>query len=142
VIDAELINRKLVLISQDLEALAQFAQMPLDDYLGQDVNEAAAERYLERMIGRMIDINFHILVESGKAPPPDYFHSFLRLSDLGIYEHDFAERIAKAAGLRNRIAHGYEEIDARFVYQAIKQAREDVPVYIKSIMNYLDTRRL
>lgn len=136
-IDAELINRKLVLIGQDLDELAALAGLPKSEYLGNRINEAAAERYLERMIGRMIDVNFHLLVESGQAPPPDYYQSFMKLVELGVYDHEFAERIARSAGLRNRIAHEYDEIDAEQVYGAVKAAGEDVPLYIKSVQNYL-----
>lgn len=136
-IDAELINRKLVLIGQDLEELASLSRKSKSDYLGDRINEAAAERYLERMIGRMIDINFHVLVESGKAPPPDYYQSFVKLAELGVYEHEFAERIARAAGLRSRIAHEYDEIDADLVYEAIIAAGKDVPEYIQTIQAFL-----
>ena len=91
-IDRYLINRKLVLIGQDLEELALLSRLSRVDYLGKRLNEAAAERYLERMIGRMTDINFHLLVESGQAPPPDYYQSFIKLAELRVYDHDFAEK--------------------------------------------------
>ena len=136
-IDEDLINRKLVLIGQDLEELAPLARLSRKDYLAERLNEAAAERYLERMIGRMIDVNFHILVESGQAPPPDYYQSFMRLADLGVYDHDFAQKIARAAGLRNRIAHEYDEIDATLVYDALNSALGDIPAYIAKIKAFV-----
>ncbi len=132
-IDRELINRKLVLIGQDLREIASLAGLSKEEYLGGAINQAAAERYLERMIGRMIDINFHLLVESGQAPPPDYFQSFIDLADLGVYKHEFASRIAKSAGLRNRIVHEYDEIDASQVYGAIKAASKDIPEYMRHV---------
>ncbi|MEW5983443.1 MAG: hypothetical protein AB1806_13900 [Acidobacteriota bacterium] len=54
----------------------------------------AAERCLERAIGRMIDINFHVITESDQPPPPDYYQSFLQLTSLGVYSVDFGYRIA------------------------------------------------
>ena len=53
-------------------------------------DETLAERYLERMIGRMIDVNYHLLTESGEAPPRDYFDSFTALSRIGALPPDFA----------------------------------------------------
>jgi hypothetical protein len=70
VIDSELVTRKCVLIIRDLEALRTLATRDRDAYLASNLDEAAAERYLERMIGPMIDINYHLLVEPGQAPPP------------------------------------------------------------------------
>ena len=137
-IDEELVNRKLLLIGQDLESLTPLASKSKSDYLGNPVFEAAAERYFERMIGRMIDINFHLLVESGQAPPPDYYLSFIRLVEMGVYDREFAEKIARSAGLRNRIAHEYDEIDANQVYEAIASAGSDIPQYIRFIKEFLE----
>jgi len=136
-IDIELINRKLVLIGSDLDELAQLSVKPESEYLENHMYEAAAERYLERMIGRMIDINFHILVESGQAPPSDYYLSFIRLAELGIYDPEFAQTIAASAGLRNRIAHEYDEIDPMRIYAAINSAITDLPKYIRAIEEFL-----
>ncbi|MGI8672856.1 MAG: DUF86 domain-containing protein [Luteitalea sp.] len=37
--------------------------------------------------------------------------SFVRLAELGIVDPAFAKRIARSAGLRNRLVHDYEGID-------------------------------
>ena len=42
---------------------------PVAEYLASATDEVLAERYLERIIGRMIDINYHVLTESGQPPP-------------------------------------------------------------------------
>ena len=39
--------------------------------------------------------------------------SFTRLAELGVLDAEFARRIARAAGLRNRLVHEYEDIDPR-----------------------------
>ena len=68
-------------------------------------HQAVVERYLERTIGRMIDVNFHLITGAGHAPPTDYHASFVKLADLGVLESDFARQVARAAGLRNRLVH-------------------------------------
>jgi len=68
------------------------------------------------MIGRMIDINYHLIIETGHPPPPDYHASFSRLGDLKILEPELARRIARCAGLRNRLVHEYDEIDPQKVF--------------------------
>jgi hypothetical protein len=69
-IDAELVTRKILLVVRDLDALRPIAAKARDAYLSSELNEAAAERYLERLIGRMIDVNYHLLTESGQPPRP------------------------------------------------------------------------
>jgi hypothetical protein len=56
-VNRELVERKVSLILQDLEKLRELAQLDLSDYLADFKNEAVAERFLERIIGRMIDVN-------------------------------------------------------------------------------------
>jgi uncharacterized protein YutE (UPF0331/DUF86 family) len=138
VIDRELVIRKMVLIAGDLDRLARIAARPLTDYLASDTDELVVERMLERMIGRMIDINYHLLVETGEPPPADYYESFVKLGRLGVLDRDFAIRIASCAGLRNRIAHEYDEIEPEKVYEALRAALTDIPRYLGRVRDSLD----
>lgn len=132
-IDPELVTRKALLIVRDLQALGNLAAMSREDFLAGDVEETLAERYLERVIGRMIDINYHLVTEAGLAPPSDYFQSFTQLARIGALTSDFARRIAACAGLRNRLIHEYDEIDADRIYEAVRTAVQDVPEYLRSV---------
>ncbi|OGK75859.1 MAG: hypothetical protein A2X51_11655 [Candidatus Rokubacteria bacterium GWC2_70_24] len=136
-IDRELVTRKMVLIAADLSTLEAVARKDRASYLASPTDELVAERLLERMIGRMIDINFHVITEAGQPPPADYYESFIRLSRLGALDHEFATRIAGCAGLRNRIVHEYDEIDPARVHEALQSAVEDIPAYLRRINEYL-----
>jgi uncharacterized protein YutE (UPF0331/DUF86 family) len=139
-IDAELVNRKLLLIAKDVEALERLAALTLDAFLGASTNAVLAERYVERAVGRMIDVNYHLLTESEQAPPPDYFQSFLQLAALGVYSLEFARRIASAAGLRNRIAHEYDDVDPQKLHTALQRAVRDVPEYVGHVQAWVEGR--
>ena len=132
-IDTELVTRKILLITRDVEALQGLAVMTPEAFLGASTNAVLAERYIERAVGRMIDINYHMLTESGQAPPPDYYQSFMQLAALGVYPAEFARRVAACAGLRNRIAHEYDEIDPQKLFEAVRQAVHDVPEYLRRL---------
>ena len=69
VIDAALVGRKALLITRDLADLARLAQKPLTEYLTDPRDELVAERLLERIIGRMIDVNYHLLIETDHHLP-------------------------------------------------------------------------
>ncbi len=140
-IDAELVTRKMLLITRDLAALESVARKDLPAYLASPTDEVVAERYLERVIGRMIDINYHLLTEAGHPPPADYYDSFVELGRLGILDHDFAGRIAACAGLRNRIVHEYNELDPRKVHEALQAALHDIPVYLRRVDEHVARAR-
>ncbi len=136
-IDRELITRKMVLITADLRALGPLAERPLDAYLASPTDEVVAERYLERIIGRMIDINYHLLTEGGQPPPRDYFESFTLLARIGVLPAPFAKKIAARAGLRDRLVHEYDEIDPERVYAGLQAAMQDVPQYLRVVGEHL-----
>jgi uncharacterized protein YutE (UPF0331/DUF86 family) len=133
VIDKELVTRKVLLVTEDLPALGPLAAKPVAEYLASATHEVLAERYLERIIGRMIDVNYHVLTESGQPPPPDYYQSFTALATIGMLDHAFAKRIAACAGLRNRITHEYEAIDPARVHEALQSAVRDIPEYLRRL---------
>jgi uncharacterized protein YutE (UPF0331/DUF86 family) len=138
VIDPELVTRKLVLIAEDLPAIEKLARQGLEEYQASPTSEVLAERYLERAIGRMIDVNYHLLTESGEPPPRDYFQSFVALGRLGVLDPGVARRIAACAGLRNRLVHEYDELDPEKVHQALQTAVVDLPLYVEAVRRFLD----
>jgi uncharacterized protein YutE (UPF0331/DUF86 family) len=46
---------------------------------------------------------------------------------------DLAQTLAPAAGLRNRLAHEYNEIDHGMVYDALAGALTTVPRYLEAV---------
>jgi len=137
-IDRQLITRKMSLILEDLAAMTRLSHLSREQYLKDSINEALAERYLERAIGRMIDVNFHLVTESGHAPPKDYHESFMLLGTLGVMTADLAKEMAMAAGLRNRIVHEYDDIDPERVYEALPLAVRRIPLYLDHIQRFVE----
>ena len=136
-IDSALVDRKALLITRDLADLAPLARKPLPDYLATPIDELVAERLLERIVGRMIDINYHLLTETGHPPPADYYASFTQLATLGVYDAEFGRRIAACTGLRNRIVHEYDEVDPQRVHEALATALRDVATYLRAVEDYV-----
>lgn len=132
-VDAALVTRKLLLIGGDLDPLRSIHGRGLDSYLSSRMDQAVVERLLERMVTRMIDVNYHLITAAGHPPPSDYHASFQQLGGLGVLEPGFATRIARAAGLRNRLVHDYDDLDQRLLFGALQEALEDVPAYVAAV---------
>lgn len=137
-IDRDLVTRKMLLITRDLRALTPYAQKPVETYLASEIDEVVVERRLERIIGRMIDINYHLITQAGDPPPSDYYESFTQLARINAVPAAFASRIASCAGLRNRIVHEYDDVDPARVYEALLAAVNDVPEYLGYVHRYLE----
>ncbi len=104
-IDAILIRRKITLITPDLSELEKLSQRTLEDFVGDIYAETLAERFIERIVGRTIDVNFHIVTKLGEPPPRDYYSSFLAMAKVGVVPPALAGRVAPAAGGRSPRAH-------------------------------------
>jgi uncharacterized protein YutE (UPF0331/DUF86 family) len=137
VIDPDLVGRKALLITRDLADLPPLAEKPLTEYLADPRDELVAERLLERIIGRMIDVNYHLLIETDHPPPADYYASFTQLATLGVYDMELGRRIAACTGLRNRIVHEYDEVDPNKVHEALSTAIQEVPAYLRAVEAYV-----
>ncbi|MEA2625495.1 MAG: hypothetical protein QOD06_1540 [Candidatus Binatota bacterium] len=137
-IDRDLVTRKMALIVEDLVRVEELARKDPGEYLSDDTAEVLAERYLERMIGRMIDINFHLITESGHPPPRDYYDPFVRLGGLKILPAKLASDMAGCAGLRNRIVHEYDDIEPTRVHGALRDAVRDMPKYLEHVREFVE----
>jgi len=141
-IDKVLVERKTALILEDILHLEPISKHTLTEFIEKYEYEVLSERYLERIIGRMIDINFHIITELGHTPPRDYYGSFLQMGKLSVLPIALSEKLAHSAGLRNRIAHEYDEIDEKQIYSAIKSCLKDVPEYLACVRKFIAKNHL
>lgn len=132
-IDADIVHRKITLIRKDLERVKKLAALTYDEFEASFEFEVAAERLLERIIGRMIDINYHLLAAKGVSPT-DYFESFVLLGREYALPLDLSQRTAQASGLRNRLAHEYDDIDPKRIYEALSACLKDVPEYLGHVL--------
>ncbi len=70
----------LALIAADMTSVEQLLDRGREAYLSDRVVQAAAERHIQRVIGRMIDVNYHLATAAGRMPPKDYHASFVTLA--------------------------------------------------------------
>jgi uncharacterized protein YutE (UPF0331/DUF86 family) len=131
--DTDIIRAKITIILDNLKALEPIKEMSRDEYLRDLYKRKAAERLLQELIEAAIDINTHIVVGSGYAPPDDYYQSFIRAGEMGFLSPDLAEKLAPSAGLRNRLVHEYDRIDHSIILEAVSMAEELFPRYIQEI---------
>lgn len=138
--EAEIVRRKLAVIVENLNALAPIGKMSGEEYLQDIYMRKAAERLLQELIEAAIDINTHIIVQTGHAAPDDYYESFIAAGKLMIISASLAEKLAPSAGLRNRLVHEYDLLEHSLVLDAVKMAEELYPEYVKEIEDYISRR--
>lgn len=137
-IDKEFIKNKISYIQKELRALADYKDCSFEEIVSSFEKHTIVERILERIINDAIDINQHLIVESGKGEIPfDFKESFLLLANLNVYPKKFAQEISKSVGLRNILIHQYRKLDEKIFYFSIKDCLRDYTKYCDYILkNY------
>lgn len=136
-VEKDIMRRKLGVIVENLSVLKQVGTLQTDEYVRDVFKRKAAERLLQEIVEAAVDINTHIVVQTGHQSPSDYYQSFIAIGELGVITMDLAEKLAPSAGLRNRLVHEYDIIDHLIVFRAIKTAVDVYPEYVRAIENYL-----
>jgi uncharacterized protein YutE (UPF0331/DUF86 family) len=136
-VERSLIERKLGQIAERLSHIERYVAEGFDRYAAQFERRKAAEKILQETIEAAIDVNTHVLVELGGIAPQDYHQSFTEMGKRGWLPLPLADRLAPAAGLRNRLVHLYATIDDRKVFDAMVLAVELFPQYISNIRRLL-----
>jgi uncharacterized protein YutE (UPF0331/DUF86 family) len=136
-VDRAIIVRKLDVIAANLKALGQIAVLTEAEYTGDFFKMKATERLLQELIEAAIDVNTHLIVQTGHAAPDDYYDSFVQVGELGLIPKDLSQKLAPSAGLRNRLVHEYDLLDQPLLLQAVRQATEMYPLYVKEVFKYL-----
>ena len=141
-LDRDLIQRKIKLILEDLDRLREYKRYSFEEIAGDFVKTAVVERLLEKVIMRALDVNRHILSELGKGPEKilGYEDTFHALSGLGVYDKEFAGRIARSAGLRNRLVHEYNDTDPAIIFASAGDAVKQYAVYCEAVLKFAEKK--
>ena len=139
-IDIHFIRRKIKLIQEDLSELDNLAHYSFDEIFKDHIKYLAAERLLEKIIMRAIGINQHMIAELGRGDEQvrGYEDTFYILSQLGIYDEEFAKQIAPSAGLRNRLIHEYNNTRQDIIYKSVSEAVKQYVKYCDSILKFIE----
>jgi uncharacterized protein YutE (UPF0331/DUF86 family) len=89
--------------------------------------------YLFLAIQECIDLAAHWVADEGWAPPEDAGSTFDVLADRGVITRATADGLRGAAGLRNRIAHGYAMLDYRRVREEARDGLPHMQAFLASI---------
>jgi uncharacterized protein YutE (UPF0331/DUF86 family) len=111
VTDTTLVVQKLTSLTEHV-ARAKRRRPATAEALRADVDlQDALALSLLVAIQEAVDIAFHVVADEGWGVPASYAESFDMLARHGVIDTVLAQEMAAAAGLRNRIAHGYASVD-------------------------------
>lgn len=93
--------------------------------------------HLWQAVQIVIDLGLSACLHFNLGTPESYGDAFRRLSDAGFLEQDLAQRLARAAGFRNLVAHAYDPLDMQRVHQAASEGPADLRGFLARLRDRL-----
>jgi uncharacterized protein YutE (UPF0331/DUF86 family) len=130
----ERIKDKIGEISEYLEQLELFLPESIEEYNRDFKLKAACERYFEKIVEATVDLAFLVIKSKKMRIPKEDVEAFILLANKDIISMELANRLRKAKGMRNIIAHEYGKIDNEIVFNSItEELKRDVTEFIEII---------
>lgn len=108
---ADVASRKISRAASRLDQAEALVARPPEEFLGDPQACDLASFYLLLAIQEAIDLAAHWVADAGWPSPGEAGATFDLLADRGAIPRDLAAHLRSAVGLRNRIAHGYADLD-------------------------------
>lgn len=81
----------------------------------------------------VIDLAVAACVAHQAGTPQGYADAFRRLERAGLIEETLADRLVKATGFRNLVAHAYDRLDLARVHRAATSGPADLLAFVAAI---------
>ena len=137
VADIETVKNQMSQIRGYLKSLNTLSQIELSDFKINRERQLAVMHALQLAIEGCLNIGTHIISADELGAPKDYADIFDLLSKAKVIDADFATKMKKMAGFRNRLVHLYWDIDLERLYDILKNNLPDFDEYLKFISAYL-----
>jgi uncharacterized protein YutE (UPF0331/DUF86 family) len=133
-VDRELIATRIAKIRVELQHLARVKTLSREEFLASSIQQHAVERELQIVIEACLDIGHHVISREGLRRPGDYRDVFAALREAGIVETDLGHRLEDMASFRNRLVHGYLDIEPGRVYEIARNELGDIEAFVARIV--------
>lgn len=110
---------KIIEIEEYLEELESFLPSDFEKYIGNVEKRAACERYFEKVVKAVVDLAFIVIRECDFKSPEFDREAFEILATEKIISEELSLNLGNAKSMRNWLAHQYDKIDNRKVFDAI-----------------------
>jgi uncharacterized protein YutE (UPF0331/DUF86 family) len=92
-----------------------------------------SERDSESSVQLVLDVAFAACLHRKLPTPGTYGEAFRMLAREGIIDDALAERLSRAEGFRNLVAHAYEALDMAAVHAAAKNGPADLRAFLAAM---------
>jgi uncharacterized protein YutE (UPF0331/DUF86 family) len=132
-LDLHVLAERAAAVERHLARVA--ARLPPDpaDLTPSSDSTDAVVLHLWQAVQIVIDLAVSVCVRLHLGTPSSYGDAFDRLARAGQLDRGLADRLMRAAGFRNLVAHAYESIDLGRVHAAAQQGPADLRAFLARV---------
>ncbi|HHH41553.1 MAG TPA: DUF86 domain-containing protein [Chloroflexi bacterium] len=128
----------LDLLRQQRDLLLELREIDYADFLQNLERQYAVKHALLLAIQITLDICAHLIAIAGRGVPDEYRQLPLALAKMGVISDSLAERLALAAGFRNRLVHAYRDVALEMVYEFLFEDLGDFDEFLQDVSKFLE----
>ena len=133
-VDRDLVATRVAKIREQLRHLTRLEALSREDFLASTTEQHAVERELQIVIEACLDIGHHVISREGLRRPGDYRDVFAVLREAGVIQAELGRRLEDMASFRNRLVHGYLDVEPERVYEMARKELADVEAFVAGIV--------
>ncbi len=138
-VDREIVYGRFDTIERNLRFLEEYKKYSTMEFIESYKDVQAAKFSLLEIVEACIDIANHIISVKGYPKVEQYRLMFKTLGYEGVLDKGLASRLGDMASFRNLLVHRYGEIDDARVLGIIKGNLDDVQLFLKGIIMFLES---
>jgi uncharacterized protein YutE (UPF0331/DUF86 family) len=136
-LDRDLLAERAMVVHRHLARVAErLPAQQADLHPATDASDAVI-LHLWQAVQVVIDLAVSACLRWDLGAPTSYADAFRRLTGAGIIDAALADRLARAAGFRNVIAHAYDQLDMRRVHRAAVDGPGDLTAFLAALRDRL-----
>jgi uncharacterized protein YutE (UPF0331/DUF86 family) len=132
-LDADLLAEKTMAVERHLRRVAERLPRDADQFAPATDAADAVILHLWQAVQIAIDVALSACLDLKLGTPTTYADAFRRLHDAGVLDEALTDRLTRAAGFRNIVAHAYETLDMRRIHRAALDGPADLRACLRAI---------
>ena len=131
--DASVLAERAMAVERHLRRVAErLPASPTDFQPTTDASDAVI-LHLWQATQIAIDLAMAACLARDLGTPGSYADAFRRLQAAGVIDRGLADRLVRAAGFRNVVAHAYERLDMARVHEAATRGPADLRAFMAAM---------
>lgn len=131
--DPAVLAEKVAIVERHLARVSERLPAQASDLAPATDTSDAVILHLWQAVQVVIDLAVAECIRRHLGAPPSYGEAFRKLAAAGVVDRDLAERLARAAGFRNVVAHAYDGLDLARVHAAATTGPTDLRAFLGAL---------